>query len=161
MTHCCEHNYIEELKTDHKKILEKVDELEDAVNVSLIDKNKVKEFLHFTEIFAEPHHQKEEKVLFPALEKKGMPKEGGPIGVMLFDHETKRGHIRELQKALDENKENEIKEQSLAIISLLREHINKEEGILYPCAEDILTEDELKNLGPQCQKIKESYEIRS
>jgi hemerythrin-like domain-containing protein len=34
------------------------------------------------------HHGKEEDSLFPALEKSGMPKEGGPIARMLFEHEV-------------------------------------------------------------------------
>ena len=33
------------------------------------------------------HHGKEEDSLFPALEKGGMPREGGPIARMLFEHE--------------------------------------------------------------------------
>jgi hemerythrin-like domain-containing protein len=34
------------------------------------------------------HHGKEEGSLFPALEKSGMPREGGPIARMLFEHEV-------------------------------------------------------------------------
>ncbi len=33
------------------------------------------------------HHGKEETSLFPTLEKNGMPREGGPIARMLFEHE--------------------------------------------------------------------------
>ena len=33
------------------------------------------------------HHGKEEESLFPTLEKKGMPREGGPIARMLYEHE--------------------------------------------------------------------------
>src|SRR6185437_12241309 len=33
------------------------------------------------------HHGKEEESLFPNLEKNGMPKEGGPIARMLYEHE--------------------------------------------------------------------------
>ena len=33
------------------------------------------------------HHGKEEESLFPALEKEGMPREGGPIARMLYEHE--------------------------------------------------------------------------
>jgi hemerythrin-like domain-containing protein len=34
------------------------------------------------------HHGKEEESLFPTLEKKGMPREGGPIARMLYEHEV-------------------------------------------------------------------------
>src|SRR6476659_3075609 len=33
------------------------------------------------------HHGKEEESLFPTLEKKGMPREGGPIARMLYEHQ--------------------------------------------------------------------------
>ena len=33
------------------------------------------------------HNQKEERHLFPRLEAKGMPRHGGPLGVMLQEHE--------------------------------------------------------------------------
>lgn len=150
---CHHHNCIEELSSDHEKILEKLDELQDAIN-PLIDKDRIREFLHFTETFAEPHHQKEEKVLFPALEKKGIPNEGGPIGMMLYEHETKRGYVKALKEALEASDENGIRENAQAIVNLLRDHIYKEDNILYPCAKDALTEDELIELGHQCEKIK-------
>ena len=153
MAHCCEHNCIEELTADHQKILAKVDELE--------KKNNVKEFLEFTESFAEPHHRKEEKVLFPDLEKKGIPREGGPIGVMLSEHEAKRGLVKELRRLMEEPAfvkttagKAKIKENALAIVSLLRDHIFKEDNILYPCAKDALSEEEMAELGHQCEKIK-------
>ena len=34
------------------------------------------------------HHTKEEKSLFPALEKAGLPTNMGPIAMMLMDHQT-------------------------------------------------------------------------
>jgi hemerythrin-like domain-containing protein len=36
------------------------------------------------------HHGKEENSLFPELEKKGMPRNAGPIAVMLMEHEMTR-----------------------------------------------------------------------
>lgn len=70
----------------HKKILEKLDELEKTIKGSSVDREKIKEFLDFAESFAESRHQKEEEILFPALGKKGIPKQGGPIGIMLYEH---------------------------------------------------------------------------
>ena len=109
--------------------------------------------MHFTETFAEPHHQKEERVLFPALEKKGIPNEGGPIGMMLLEHAAKRDYLAKMREALQKMiKSNSKKNQ--AMISLLREHIYKEDNILYPCAQDALTEEELAGLASQCEKLK-------
>lgn len=146
--HCCSHhNCIEELRADHEKILAELDKLEaDPAGFA-------KEFLEFTESFAEPHHHKEEQVLFPALEQKGIPNEGGPIGVMLMEHEVKRGHVKELRNAAENNEIDKIKEHASAIITLLRDHISKENDILYPMAEQVLTPDELAGMAHKCEEI--------
>ncbi|MEK7154476.1 MAG: hemerythrin domain-containing protein [Patescibacteria group bacterium] len=151
--HSHHHNCIEELKSDHQNILTHLDDLEKVINQPKINHVKVEEFLRFTEIFAEPHHQKEEQVLFPALERKGIPNEGGPIGMMLMEHTAKRDYLAKMREAIKENNENKLKENTQAMISLLRDHIYKEENILYPCAQDALTEEELANLALQCKKL--------
>ena len=73
---------------------------------------------------------------------------------MLFEHDTKRGYVKELRKALADDKEGDIKENAQNIISLLRDHISKEENILYPMAQEVLSADELAGLGGQCEKVK-------
>ena len=139
--HCCgHHNCIEELRADHEKILTELAKLEAD------PEGHAKEFLEFTESFAEPHHHKEEQVLFPALEQKGIPNEGGPIGVMLMDHEVKRGHVKDLRKAVENNESAGIKEHALAIINLLREHIAKEDQVLFEMVDSALTPEEHKKL---------------
>jgi hemerythrin-like domain-containing protein len=45
------------------------------------------------------HHRKEEGVLFPALEAAGIPRAGGPVGVMLAEHEEARAITRGLRAA--------------------------------------------------------------
>lgn len=152
-SHCHHHNCIEELKTDHQIILAHLDDLEAAINQPTISHAKIEGFLRFTETFAEPHHQKEEQVLFPALEKKGMPNEGGPIGMMLTEHAVKRDYLAKMKKSLKENNNEKLKENALAMISLLREHINKEDSVLYPCAQDMLTKEELIKLGSRCKNL--------
>ena len=152
--HCHHHNCIEELKSDHQNILKRLDDLEAVINQTTINHAKIKEFVHFTETFTEPHHQKEEQVLFPALEKKGIPNEGGPIGMMLIEHTAKRDYLVKMRENLQENNNIKLKENTQAMISLLRDHIYKEDNILYPCAQDALTEEELASLASQCGKIK-------
>src|SRR3989338_10898264 len=150
---CCHHNCLEELRADHEEISKELGFLEEAMKESPVNKKQVEHFLRFTETFAEPHHRKEEEVLFPELEKKGVPNEGGPIGMMLMEHATKREYVKNLKKALDENNEDEMKKNALAIVSLLGEHIFKENNILYPMAEDVLSEDDMSRLSHKCREI--------
>lgn len=149
-----QHNCIEELKADHEEILKELNLLKDAVSGPETDRKQVERFLHFTETFTEPHHKKEEDVLFPELEKKGIPKDGGPIEVMLSEHKIKREYVKSLQTAVKNNDTNQIRENSLAIITLLQDHINKENNILYPMAESVLSKEDLAHLSDQCELLK-------
>lgn len=153
METCCHHNCLEELRADHEEISKELGLLEEAVKDSTIDKKQVEHFLHFTENFAEPHHKKEEEVLFPELERKGIPKEDGPIGMMLAEHEMKREYVKNLEKAAGDNSDDEMRKNGLAIVSLLRDHIFKENNILYPMAEEVLSEKDMSELSHKCQEI--------
>ncbi|MGQ9493468.1 MAG: hemerythrin domain-containing protein [Anaerolineae bacterium] len=60
-----------------------------------VDAEHLEHILEFIRIFADRcHHGKEEDLLFPAMEKAGIPREGGPIGVMLIEHVQGRNYVR-------------------------------------------------------------------
>lgn len=62
----------------------------------------VEQIVDFLKTFADKcHHSKEENVLFPALVLAGIPKENGPIGVMLQEHTLGRGYIKEINIGLE------------------------------------------------------------
>jgi hemerythrin-like domain-containing protein len=82
------------------------------------------------------HHAKEERWLFPALAKAGVPVQGGPVGVMLAEHERGRALIRTMERH-DLRGRTEAARQ---YVELLREHIDKENGVLFPLAEAVLDE---------------------
>jgi hemerythrin-like domain-containing protein len=82
------------------------------------------------------HHGKEERGLFPALAKAGVPVQGGPVGVMLAEHERGRALLR----AMDTGDPRSRLEAARDYVQLLREHIDKENGVLFPLAEAVLDE---------------------
>ena len=96
--------------------------------------------LDFLKTFADKcHHGKEEDILFPALESAGMPRDSGPIGVMLHEHTLGRGHIREMETALAGNENHRaFVAPALNYIELLTQHIAKENNVLFPMAERLL-----------------------
>ncbi|HTY61416.1 MAG TPA: hemerythrin domain-containing protein [Acidobacteriota bacterium] len=93
------------------------------------------------------HHAKEEGALFPELEKCGVKREGGPIGVMLAEHEAGRGLVREMSDGLarlrrgDQNASNGIRETAIGYRDLLSAHIHKENTVLFPMADRLLSDD--------------------
>lgn len=84
------------------------------------------------------HHAKEEKALFPAMVKAGVPAEGGPIAVMLEEHAEGRALLAAMRTGAS------VDQVAAAqrYIRLLRDHIDKENGLLFPLAEAVLDERE-------------------
>ena len=112
-----------------------------------------KQALEFFRYFADQcHHFKEEKVLFPALEAHGIPRDGGPIGMMLMEHEEGRSYVRAMFAALgqieakDETAQASLFENARQYLRLLREHIQKEDEILFRMADEVIPADEQKQL---------------
>src|SRR5262245_17758069 len=94
---------------------------------------------------AEPHHQREEKVLFPALRARGLD---GPPRVMLAEHE----HLRALKHRLETGALHalrrtgqgwtELMQTARALARDLESHIRKEDEVLYPMALQVVTDPE-------------------
>lgn len=91
------------------------------------------------------HHAKEEDVLFKALVANGMPEQNSPVAAMLMEHDHGRAFVRGIEGAAQrllagENAIAELAENARGYCALLRDHIAKEDTILYPLAERILPE---------------------
>ena len=107
----------------------------------------LEEMADFISNFADEfHHAKEEAHLFPVLEQNGVPKEGGPLGVMLNEHETGRQMSAAMRRASEEYSSGDPKAgESFAktgrlFSELLRSHIQKEDNILFMIADSVLDE---------------------
>ena len=91
------------------------------------------------------HHAKEEEKLFPALEQRGILREGGPIGVMLAEHERGRAYVRAMAEAAGRYSKGDKLAAPVLIqnghnyVELLRQHIAKEDGVLFPMADKVLS----------------------
>jgi hemerythrin-like domain-containing protein len=82
------------------------------------------------------HHDKEERYLFPALVEAGVPSEGGPVGVMLAEHVEGRTLIQ----AMRTDDTAARAEAARRYVRLLRDHIEKENDVLFPLADAVLEE---------------------
>jgi hemerythrin-like domain-containing protein len=90
------------------------------------------------------HHRKEEGVLFTAMEAAGMPAQVGPIAVMLAEHEQGRVYTRGMRQAAerlqagDAAARPEVVRNARGYAALLRQHIVKEDGVLFPMADQVI-----------------------
>ncbi len=145
------------LRDEHQVILRVLDCLEIALRNSR-DSGKVTRevygpFVEFFRGFADKcHHCKEEDRLFPRMEKGGIPHDGGPIGVMLLEHEQGRKHVRTIAANLDaadggDNGAGQtILENGKEFLDMLRNHIDKEDHCLFGMAEQVVQGAELESL---------------
>lgn len=98
------------------------------------------------------HHGKEEGSLFPLLERQGIPRQGGPIGVMLFEHEEGRRWVKLMDEAGarysrgEEGAAKGLIEGARGYSQLLQAHIGKEDHVLFPMADQVLSETDQAGL---------------
>lgn len=98
--------------------------------------------MEFLSIFVDKcHHGKEEEFLFPALEAVGVQRDGGPIGVMLNEHEQGRKLVAKLKDAVtrctsgDKTAAAGFQLTTSEYVTLLTQHIEKENNVLFAMAD--------------------------
>ncbi|HBP63552.1 MAG TPA: hemerythrin, partial [Desulfosporosinus sp.] len=118
--------------------------------------------LEFLQVFVDKcHHGKEEKVLFPAMEEAGFEQEGGPIGVMLYEHEQGRSYVKGLKIGVEGYRIGkadaiaEIVSNAQKYGQLLAAHIDKENDVLYVMAERVLSADKMAEISKSFTRIEE------
>ncbi|MGD0879067.1 MAG: hemerythrin domain-containing protein [Anaerolineales bacterium] len=143
---------MDDLKNEHEAILSAIQILErmiaDMEKAPSVNTKDMHDFIGFLKEFADKcHHGKEEGLLFPALIQAGLPEKGGPLGVMLADHAQGRQFIREMEEALSPQVDLvKLAQAAGGYAALLRNHIQKENMMLFPMTEKMLTETQLEQL---------------
>jgi len=139
----------EELKNEHRVIERMLDIVSKACDKlesgDEVDPNLFVGAADFFKNFADKcHHSKEEKLLFEKMIARGIPRTSGPIAVMLHEHDDGRGYVRKIaelsQKSLTPQTKTGLVEAGRRYVELLSAHIDKEDNILYPIADDVLLE---------------------
>lgn len=98
------------------------------------------------------HHAKEERLLFPRMKQRGVPEAGGPIGVMLAEHDEGRGYLKAVRQNLAAAEQgsvealNAVLQNSAAYVDMLRAHIYKEDNILFRMAKMVLYPSDVAEL---------------
>jgi len=138
------------------KILEKMTMLlQDGQQVEIKD---LEEMINFLKLFADKsHHGKEGDILFPAMEKAGIPKEKGPIGQMLLEHEQGREYIKQMGTSIKDGDliKHEFIQGASNYINLLRAHIKKENMVLFPMGDKVLPADEQEKISARFREWEE------
>ncbi len=154
------------LRKEHDTILRMLDAAEEVAlqldRGERVPPEVLAGLLEFFRLFADRcHHGKEEEMLFPILEKKGVPGTGGPLGVMLAEHQLGRALLERMAEAADAYESGGPEAGHCwsravrAYAVLLRGHIFKENEVLFVMAEGLLTDAEQALLAQGFEKVEE------
>jgi hemerythrin-like domain-containing protein len=141
-----------ELRHEHEVILRALVVLERAAARldagQTVDPAALAELVELCRTFADRcHHGKEEHTLFPVLEAKGL---GGPLGVFLEDHEVGRGYLKTIDSPAPAA---ERAAAARRYVGLLRDHIERENEVLFPMADRVLSQDEHAELARRYAEV--------
>lgn len=165
------------LRRDHDLIEKVIKAMESTIQL-LNDGKQIPEsillpVIDFSKNFTDVcHHSKEENSLFPALEQAGMPRNMGPIAMMLMDHERSREIGKEMESSakdyISSGNSTKLISDMHQYVEHITEHLWKENNKLFMMAEarlqyvskkvdkelNEIEESKLKEIG----KTREHYE---
>jgi len=158
------------LMEEHRVIEKVLDSLETAANRLSAGQTIPMDFFlkaaDFIKNFADGcHHKKEEGILFVALEANGMPRDMGPVGMMLDEHEEGRRLTRAMREgaervqAGDATAMSQIIQNALAYVTLLRQHIQKEDHILFPMADNVIPVGQHQQIMAEFNRIENEDDV--
>lgn len=150
----------EELEHEHRIIQQVVGGMavlvENLESGKEIDPSVFTDLSEFLQTFGDTcHHGKEEEYLFKLLEKKGVPVSGRPLAVLLHEHERGRklmGDLKldsELYRRVPSEGREGLINTLRKLVELYPSHIWKEDYLLFPMTEKLLSESEQKELSAQ------------
>jgi hemerythrin-like domain-containing protein len=152
----------QELINEHQLILKYLDLMERYIEVSQENKDEnlllenAQGFISFIQKFIDTyHHAKEEDILFKYLQAPGVLSHCNPLPVMLGEHEQCKMYVSNMNNALENNDSENLHENATAYSQTLKQHILKENNILYPMAESGLSEDDKISIENEYKQIEE------
>jgi hemerythrin-like domain-containing protein len=158
----------ENLMKEHQLILKYVDLMERYAELSLKNAQnsmlfeKAHYFIAFIHEFADNfHHAKEENILFRYLEVPGVLTHCNPIPQMLNEHSKARELVRNMENALRTNDINKLGANTAQYAKLLKEHIYKEDNILYPMGERGLSDTAKSSLLEEYTETDDSLDSQT
>jgi hemerythrin-like domain-containing protein len=127
-----------------------------------VDLDTLLGMVDFMRTFADRcHHGKEEELLFPLLGKKGVPLRGCPIGALTMEHVSGRMLVNGLAGAVDACKKGDptgvegIIQALRGIAELYPNHIWKEDYLLLPMSNKVLSLEDQQVLYHQFEQVEE------
>jgi hemerythrin-like domain-containing protein len=154
----------ETLTAEHRLIVRVLDCLEEAADRLdsgvAVSADFFLDAADFVAGFADKcHHGKEEDILYVAMTARDMPQDSGPVAVMLHEHDEGRRYTAGFRAAAEQMKSGDADASADVVrnvfdyVNLLREHIHKEDNVLFPMAEQIIAPEAMKVVEQEFQRV--------
>ncbi|MFW5787146.1 MAG: DUF438 domain-containing protein [Halanaerobiales bacterium] len=144
------------------KILDNLDELNEEIqSLESYDQNNIV-FNELKEaakqlLETEKHHEREEDALFPEVDSKGVT---GPTRIMRMEHEDLWPHKESIAELADkihslsfEDFKERLNEHVQYVVLTMKDHIFKENNILYPTAKEVIAEKVWNDIKKKADEI--------
>jgi hemerythrin-like domain-containing protein len=148
------------LENDHVYILRLIDVMEKITAADKPVASDLESVVYLIRNYADGlHHAKEENLLFPMLAERGFSLEQGPVAVMLHEHTQGRNFVRGMSDGIEKYKKGDEKairtifENMAGYIDLLRNHIAKENNILFRMSDRVLSGNDNEYLLKEFSKV--------
>ena len=157
----------EMLEEEHRfiqKVVSAIPALVEALETGQkVEAQTLQDIVEFMRTFADKcHHGKEEAHLFPALEKRGVPMKGCPVGALTHEHQQGRVLVTGLAEAAEAYAQGDTAAIE-ALVSNLRgiaelypNHIWKEDYLLFPMTNKVLSPDDQKDLREKFEAVEDA-----
>jgi len=146
------------LSDEHQNILKVISAMKKECqlieNGQKIDRDFFDTAIDFIRNYADKwHHAKEEDILFKAMCQDDVAMHCNPVDQMLHEHDLGRDYIKNLEIGLDNNNLAEILTNARGYAFLLEDHIFKEDNILYPMADQVLSAEKQAEIKQEFIKV--------
>ncbi len=153
------------LAHDHFQILRLIEVMEQIAKSDDPDVEHLELIVDVIREFADGlHHAKEEQILFPLMVKKGYSVEKGPVSVMLYEHQLGRNFVKGMADGIsllrlgDNIAIKDVSSHMTGYAGLLRNHIAKENNVLFPMADKAFNSAEQESLLLAFTKVENKQE---
>lgn len=142
---------LEIFESEHQTVLGKLRELRESVNRLRegagveAERGTLEDFNRLIEGDIRKHFKNEEEALFPVLGSvPGM--RNGPITVMLAEHDILYNAFNEFNSGVEEENREQVINAGDKILTVLTDHIHKEDNVLFPMSRQYLRPDQLEEV---------------
>ncbi len=151
-------NITQILSDEHQTILKVIDaalkecsEIEKGKALKVVFFQKAIDFIkNYADKF---HHAKEEDILFTAMLENMENLHCNPIPVMLHEHDEGREFVKGMEQGIVENDTEKLIKNTRGYCELLQNHIYKEDNVLYPMAEEALSDEQKEIVNQKYQEV--------